>query len=92
MPKNLSKAAKLYLLAAEQGHDKAQLKLGYCYKDGLGVPKDKTKAYVWFSISANNGGALNGRGRAGELADEISVLLPNNEIVKLKRKLNVWKN
>ena len=84
VPKNLAKAAKLYLLAAEQGHDKAQLKLGFIYKDGLGVPQDKAKAYVWFSISANNGGTLNGRGRAGELADEISVLLPNNEIGEAK--------
>lgn len=78
--KNLMKAAELYRLAAQQGHDLAQLKLGYCCRDGIGLQKDKIQAYVWFNISANNGGVLNGKGRAGELMEEIRETLTSKQL------------
>ena len=37
-------AAKWYHMAAEQGHPKAKMGLGFCYLFGLGVPKDEAKA------------------------------------------------
>ena len=72
---NLTEAVKWYHKAAEQGHDGAQYKLGLSYQNGKGVPKSDTNAYVWLNISAENGAPLNGRGRAGELADVIRASL-----------------
>ncbi|NCG28408.1 MAG: hypothetical protein GWP42_12800 [Verrucomicrobiales bacterium] len=85
--KDQSEATKLYRMAASQGHDKAQLKLGYCFKDGLGVLKNNINAYVWFNISAENGGALNGLGRAGELMDNIRKTLSPKEIEKADKEI-----
>ena len=84
--KDQSEATKLYRMAASQGHDEAQLKLGYCYKDGLGIPRDNVKAYIWFGVSADNGGAINGLGRAGELMDKIRQTLSPKEIEKAEKE------
>ena len=85
--KDQSEATKLYSMAASQGHDNAQLKLGYCYKDGLGIPRDNVKAYTWFGVSADNGGAINGVGRAGELMDKIRRTLSPKEIKKADKEI-----
>ena len=37
---NYSEAVKLFKKAAEQGHDKAQINLGWCYENGSGVSKN----------------------------------------------------
>ena len=86
--KNLKLAAQFYRLAADQGQDLAQQRLGNCYQNGLGVPKNDTEAYVWFSLSAENGQTLNGRGRAGELLDEITKDLSPKKLVKAKAKVS----
>ena len=44
-----------YTEAARQGHDKAQVNLGYMYGTGRGVPQDYVQAYAWYSIAAANG-------------------------------------
>ena len=41
---NLSGAVELLKSAAEQGDTQAQFKLGVCYAEGLGVPKDAVEA------------------------------------------------
>jgi TPR repeat protein len=87
LDQDLAQAAKLYRMAADQGHDSAQLKLGYCYQDGLGVPRNETKAYVWFSLSADNGGALNGRGPAGELQIKIRKHLTPSQLAEAKSEV-----
>jgi TPR repeat protein len=89
---NLAEAVKWYRKAAEQGHDSAQFKLGLSYQQGKGVPQSDTEAYIWLNISAENGEPLNGRGKAGELADEIRVSLSAiqveeaKEITKIRQK------
>ena len=89
---NLTEAVKCYRKAAEQGHDGAQFKLGLSYQNGKGVPQSDTEAYIWLNISAENGEPLNGRGNAGELADEIRVSLSAiqveeaKEITKIRQK------
>lgn len=89
---NLTEAVKWYSSAAEQGHDSAQYKLGLSYQQGKGVPQSDTEAYIWLNISAENGEPLNGRGKAGELADEIRVSLSAiqveeaKEITKIRQK------
>jgi len=41
--------------AAEQGYIKAQIELGWRYRDGEGVPKDKAKAIEWYSKAVDQG-------------------------------------
>ena len=77
---NWVEAVKWYRKAAEQGHDGAQFKVGLSYQNGKGVPQSDTEAYVWLNISAENGAPLNGRGRAGKLADEIRVSLSASQL------------
>jgi hypothetical protein len=40
---------------AEQGDANAQYNLGVIYDNGLGVPQDKVRAHMWFSLSAAQG-------------------------------------
>ena len=77
---NWVEAVKWYRKAAEQGHDLAQFKVGLSYQNGKGVPQSDTEAYIWLNISAENGAPLNGRGRAGKLADEIRVSLSASQL------------
>jgi len=49
---NYAGALKLYLLAADQGHAKAQCNLGMLYSQGLGVDKNDSKAVYWFRKAA----------------------------------------
>ena len=81
---NLAETVKWYLKAAEQGHDSAQFKIGLCYQTGTGVSKSDKEAYIWLSISAENGAPLNGRGRAGELIDEIRKNLSASQLKEAK--------
>ena len=81
---NLVEAVKWYHKAAEQGHDSAQYKVGLSYQNGVGVSKSDKEAYIWLSISAENGAPLNGRGKAGELADEIRKNLSTIEVEEAK--------
>lgn len=81
---NLAEAVKWYRKAAEQGHDGAQFKVGLCYQTGSEVRQNKLEAYIWLTISAENGAPLNGRGRAGELADEIRESLSASQVEEAK--------
>jgi TPR repeat protein len=49
-----TKAVKFYRMAAEQGDAAAQLMLGYCYAEGVGVEKDKGAALEWYRKAALN--------------------------------------
>ena len=42
---------------AEQGDAEAQLNLGYCYTNGIGVPLDMEEAVKWYRMSAEQGNA-----------------------------------
>lgn len=46
-------AFQWFLKAAEQGHAKAQLEVGYSYGVGRGTSKDRYKAFSWYQKSAN---------------------------------------
>jgi hypothetical protein len=41
--------------AAEQGHKKAQYRLGRCYDKGNGVEEDNKQAFAWYLKSADQG-------------------------------------
>jgi TPR repeat protein len=48
-------AVRLIRPLAEQGDANAQYKLGVFYDNGLGVPQDKVRAYMWLNLSAAQG-------------------------------------
>jgi TPR repeat protein len=48
-------AARLYRLAAQQGHAGAQNSLGVAYARGEGVPADASEAVSWYVKAANQG-------------------------------------
>ena len=54
VPKNLPKAAALYLKAAEQGRADAQYNLAMMYESGHGVAKDAAEAARWFKTYNEN--------------------------------------
>jgi hypothetical protein len=48
---DFAEAARWYLKAAEQGHEKAQYSLGIMYRKGLGVSRDEDEAAKWIALS-----------------------------------------
>ncbi|MGB0750204.1 MAG: tetratricopeptide repeat protein, partial [Magnetospiraceae bacterium] len=52
VPEDAREAARLYRLAADQGHPAAATKLGYLHSVGLGVTKDPVLAHDWFLKAA----------------------------------------
>ena len=56
--KDFQNAAKYYRKAAERGHAKAQINLGWCYENGNGVDKDLKQAVEWYSKAAEQGDAI----------------------------------
>ncbi len=41
-------AARWFMAAADKGHKRAQINLGYLYENGLGVLGDATQAAIWY--------------------------------------------
>ena len=56
--KSPQKAAKLFYLAAKQGHASAQHNLGQMYLQGNGVAKSYQKAATWLRLAADQGLAV----------------------------------
>ena len=54
VPRDLDRAAKWMLRAANNGHADAQFMVGQFYKAGAGVPKDVNKAVEWLTSAALN--------------------------------------
>jgi TPR repeat protein len=48
-------AMKAWQPLADAGHAQAQANIGVMYRDGQGVPVRPIDAYMWFSLSAQNG-------------------------------------
>jgi TPR repeat protein len=55
VPKDLSRAHKLYCQAAKYGHTQAQFNLGWIYANGRGVPQDDGIAATLFQRAADRG-------------------------------------
>ena len=52
LPQNSAESARLYLLAAQQGHIRATVILGYLYSEGIGVQRDEAEAVRWLQQAA----------------------------------------
>jgi S1-C subfamily serine protease len=79
-------AARLYRLAAEQGQNPAQERLGRMYADGRGVPKNYINAYMWLVLSASKGNM--------DAAGNRDLLIPRmtpTEIAEAKQRAAAWR-
>jgi TPR repeat protein len=57
VPQNRSEAARLFHLAADQGHADSQLILALCYEEGEGVPLNQSEAARYYRLAADQGDA-----------------------------------
>jgi len=46
---------KWFRKAAEQGYAMVQVKLGFMYANGEGVPEDYVEAYMWWDLAVAQG-------------------------------------
>jgi len=80
-------AVRLNRPLAEQGNANAQYDLGTFYDNGLGVPLDKVRAYMWFSLSA-----AQGREGAAALRDLIARRMTPAQIAEAQKLAREWKS
>ena len=52
VPADKPDAIRWLLLAANQGHNGAQVDLGRCYEKGDAVPQDSVEAYKWYRLAS----------------------------------------
>jgi TPR repeat protein len=71
---------------AEQGDANAQYNLGTFYDNGLGVPLEKVRAYMWFSLSA-----AQGRDGAAAFRDLIARRMTPAQIAEAQKFARDWK-
>src|SRR5215467_6574731 len=71
---------------AEQGDANAQYNLGVFYDNGLGVPQDRIRAYMWLSLAA-----MQGRERAAAFRDLIARLMTPGQIAEAQKLVSEWK-
>ena len=71
---------------AEQGDASAQHNLGVLYDNGLGVPLDKVRAYMWFTLSA-----AQGRDGAAAFRDLIARRMSPEQIAEAQKLVQEWK-
>ena len=79
-------AVRLIRPLAEQGNANAQYNLGIFYDNGLGVPQDKVRAYMWFSLSA-----AQGREGAAAFRDLIARRMTPAQIAEAQKLAREWK-
>ena len=79
-------AVRLNRPLAEQGNANAQYNLGTFYDNGLGVPLDKVRAYMWFSLSATQG-----REGAAAFRDLIARRMTPAQIAEAQKLAREWK-
>ncbi len=85
--KNYTEALKCYRESAEQGYDKAQLKLGMAYHFGnLGVSRDYSEAAKWFRKAAEQGEVVSQYTFALDYVNGLGVSRDYSEAVKWYRK------
>ena len=84
--RDYSTAVRLVRPLAEQGDANAQYNLGVFYDNGLGVPQDKVRAHMWFSLSA-----AQGRDGAAAFRDLIARRMTPAQIAEAQKLMRDWK-
>jgi len=84
--RDYTSALRLIRPLAEQGDANAQYNLGVFYDNGLGVPQDKVRAYMWFNLSA-----AQGREGAAAFRDLIARRMTPVQIAEAQKLAREWK-
>ena len=79
-------AVRLLRPLAEQGNPNAQYTLGVFYDNGLGVPQDRIRSYMWFELSASQG-----REGAAAFRDLIARRMTPEQIAEAKKLAHEWR-
>jgi TPR repeat protein len=79
-------AARIIRPLAESGDATAQHNLGVFYDNGLGVPQDKIKAYIWLSLAA-----AQGREGAAAFRDLMARRMTPAQIAEAQKLAREWK-
>jgi uncharacterized protein len=79
-------AVRLVRHLAEQGDANAQYNLGVFYDNGLGVPQDKVRAYMWLNLSA-----AQGRDGAAAFRDLMARRMTPAQIAEAQKLAREWK-
>ena len=79
-------ALRLIRPLAEQGDASAQYNLGVFYDNGLGVPQDLVRAYMWFTLSA-----AQGKDGAAVFRDLIARRMTPTQITEAQKFAREWK-
>ncbi len=79
-------AVRIMRPLAEQGDANAQYNLGVFYDNGLGIPQDLVRAYMWLSLAA-----LQGRESAATFRDLIARLMTPAQIAEAQKLAREWK-
>src|SRR4029078_8336659 len=79
-------AVRLNRPLAAQGNATAQYNLGTFYDNGLGVPLDKVRTYMWFTLSA-----AQGREGAAAFRDLIARRMTTAQIAEAQKLVREWK-
>jgi len=89
-PQDHGEAARWFLLAAEQGHAKAQYALGFMHVEGLGLAQDNVLAYMWSHLAASR---MTGEDRENAVRMRDVVVgrrMAVDEITEAKRLAQEW--
>src|SRR5215813_10904316 len=79
-------AVRLLRPLAEQGNPDAQYTLGVFYDNGLGVPQDRIRSYMWFELSASQG-----REGAAAFRDLIARRMTHEQIAEAQKLAHEWR-
>ncbi len=79
-------AVRLIRPLAEQGNANAQYNLGVLYDNGLGVPQDRVRAYMWLNLAA-----MQGRESAATIRDLVARLMTPVQISEAQKLAREWK-
>ena len=79
-------AVRLIRPLAEQGDANAQYNLGVLYDNGLGVPQDRVRAYMWLNLAA-----MQGRESAATIRDLVARLMTPVQISEAQKMAREWK-
>jgi TPR repeat protein len=79
-------ALRLIRPLADQGDANAQYILGVFYNNGLGVPQDYVRAYMWLNLAATQG-----RERAATFRDLVARLMTPAQIAEAQKLAREWK-
>ena len=79
-------AVRLIRPLAEQGDATAQYTLGVFYDNGLGVPQDRIRSYMWFELSASQG-----REGAAAFRDLIARRMTPEQIAEAQKLAHQWR-